>query len=109
MIDKFFNTEADRDLWLKLDAERQINWEKNLTYFDKESGTYKPTQQALHHRSMDEALEISRRALDYDIKHGVQRFTLEDFLILSQEELNDKRNNQLKTECFKQVLNIFII
>lgn len=104
MIDTFFNTEADRDLWLKLDAERQINWEKSLTYFDKASGTHKPTNQARNPRSMEEALRIARVALDYDIKHGVQRFTLEDFLTCTQEELNDKRNNQFK-EIIKKLQN----
>ncbi len=104
MIDTFFNTETDRDLWLKLDAERQINWEKSLTYFDKASGTYKPTQQALHHRSMEDTLRIARNHLDYDIKNGVQRFTLEDFLTCTQEELNTMRNNQIK-EIIKVHLN----
>lgn len=91
-IDIFFNTESDRDLWLKLNAEHQIAWEKSLTYFDKGTQTYKPTQQALNPRSIDSALQIARNQLDYDIKTGVLRHTLEDYLTLSFEELEEKRN-----------------
>ena len=53
----FFKTDSERELWIKLNAERQIEWEKGLKYFDKESQTYKPTHQALNHRSMEEALK----------------------------------------------------
>jgi len=96
MIDTFFNTEADRDLWLRLNSERQIEWEKNLTYFDKVTGTYKPTMQALNVRSMEIAMEISRTQLDYDIKNGILRFTLEDLLTKSRDELEEQRNEQVR-------------
>jgi len=36
-----FKTDSERELWIKLNAERQIEWEKGLTYFDKETQTYK--------------------------------------------------------------------
>lgn len=91
MVDIFFKTEADRDLWLKLNAEHQIAWEKSLTYFDKETQTHKPTQQALNHRSMESALKVARNQLDYDVKKGVLRYTLEEYLTLSFEELEKKR------------------
>ena len=51
---------------LRLNAERQINHEKGLTYFDKETQTHKPTLQALNPRTMCEALKISRNQLEYD-------------------------------------------
>lgn len=91
MIDKFFKTEADRDLWLKLNAEHQIAWEKSLTYFDKATQTHKPTLQALNPRSIESALQVARNQLDYDIGKGVLRYTLEDYLTLSFEELEEKR------------------
>lgn len=101
MVDTFFNTEADRDLWLKLCAEHQIAWEKGLTYFDKESGTHKPTLQALNHRTMDTALEIARRQLNYDIKTGKLRFTLEDYLLKTGEELEAIRLKRHQEWCKK--------
>lgn len=92
MIDTFFKSEADRDLWLRLNAEHQIAWEKSLTYFDKTTQTHKPTQQALNPRSMNSALQVARNQLDYDIKSGVLRYTLEDYLTLSFDELEEKGN-----------------
>nr|WP_298655889.1 hypothetical protein [uncultured Flavobacterium sp.] len=97
-IDTFFNSEADRDLWLKLNAEYQIEWEKNLTYFDRFTGTYKPTQQALHPRTMETALQIAKNQLEYDIKKGFLRVTLEEYLTLSYkqiEELKIKQHQEL--------------
>lgn len=54
MIDTFFNTESDRDLWLKLNSERQIEWEKNLTWFNSKTVKHEPTLQALNHRTGNE-------------------------------------------------------
>lgn len=36
MESKFFKTYSERELWIKLNAERQIECEKGLTFFDKE-------------------------------------------------------------------------
>lgn len=82
-----FKSESDRQLYIKLNAERQIEWEKGLTYFDKESNSYKPTLQALNHRSMEEAIEISIRQVEYDEKKGVLRYSMEELLTLNREEL----------------------
>jgi len=84
---KLFNSEADRELWIKLNAERQIEWEKNLTYFDSELQTHKPTLQALNPRSMEEALRISRNQCEYDEKEGKLRYSLEELLLLDQNVL----------------------
>lgn len=89
VIDNFFNNEADRDLWLKLNAEHQIEWEKSLTWFDSESQTYKPTRQAMNPRSMEAALTVARNQLDCDIEKGVLRKTLEDYLTKDFESLNE--------------------
>ena len=89
---KFFKSNADRELWINLNAERQIELEKSLTYFNKISGKHEPTQQALHHRSMETALEISKNQLDYDEKNKkAPRYTLEELLLLNQKELEDIR------------------
>ncbi len=90
-----FKSEEDRNLWIKLNAERQIEWEKGLKYFDKESGTHKPTQQALNHRTMEEALEVSKNQLEYDEKVGKLRFSLEELSTLQIHDLNaiDNKNN----------------
>ncbi len=89
-----FKSEEDRNLWIKLNAERQIEWEKGLTYFDKESGTYKPTQQALNHRTMEGALEVSKNQLEFDEKAGKLRYSLEDLLVLNIDQLNDIDNKR---------------
>lgn len=84
-----FNSEADKNLWIKLNAERQIDWEKGLTYFDRATQTHKPTFQALHPRSMEEALRISRNQCEYDESVGKLRFSLEELLTLDIEGLNE--------------------
>lgn len=90
MKNKFFKTESERELWIKLNAERQIEWERGLTYFDKKTQTYKPTLQALYPRTMDEALEISRNQLEYDEQNKDKpRYSLEEMLTLDIKGLNE--------------------
>ena len=84
---KLFKSKTDRELWIKLNAERQIEWEKGLTYFDKISQTNKPTLQALNPRTMDEALEISKRQCKHDENEGKLRYTMEELLTLNREAL----------------------
>ena len=88
---KLFKSDPDRELWIKLNAQHQIEWEKNLTYFDKETKTDKPTLQALNPRSMETALEISRGQLEYDEKEGKLRHSLEDLLTLDLGALEEIR------------------
>ena len=95
-----FKSEADRNLWIKLNAEHQIDWEKNITYFDKESGEHKPTHQALNPRSMEDAIEIAKNQLAYDEKEGKLRYTLEEYLTLNRESLEAIRLKQYQ-ETFK--------
>ena len=92
----FFNSDSDRELWIRLNAQRQVEWEKNLKYFDRKSKTYKPTLQALNPRTMEEALEISRRQLEYDERVGKLRFSLEELSSLSFKELDkiQQQNHQ---------------
>jgi len=84
---KLFNSDKDRELWIRLNAERQIEWEKGLTYFDKKSGEYKPTQQALHPRTMEGALRCSRNQCEYDEGKGKLRYTFDQLLTLDREGL----------------------
>jgi hypothetical protein len=58
-----FETEEEREDWLIADANRQIEWEKGLTYFNKETGKNEPTEQALHHRTFEEAYKIAEHSL----------------------------------------------
>lgn len=92
MDNKLFNSEKDRELWIKLNAERQIEWEKGLTYFDIKTQTHKPTQQALHPRTMEEAIEISKTQLERDEINGKLRYSLEQLLTLNREELLEVDN-----------------
>ena len=97
---KFFNNEAERHLWLRLNAEHQIAWEKGLTYFDQETQTHKPTSQALNPRTIDGALEVAENQSAYDEKNGKLRHTLEDYLTKDTELLNEDTQKRLK-EFFK--------
>ena len=99
--ESLFNSNEDRELWIRLNAERQIEWEKGLTYFDKQTNTYKPTQQALHPRSMEVALEISRRQCEHDEKEGKLRYSLEELLLLDQLELNKIGQKRHQEWCKK--------
>lgn len=106
MGNKFFKTESERELWIKLNAERQIEWEKGLTYFDKETQTYKPTLQALNPRSMEQALIVARNQLEYDEeKCEKPRYTLEELLTLDREGLLqiDKKRHQKWIEKFESL------
>lgn len=85
---KLFKSSSDRELWIKLNAERQIEWEKGLTYFNLKEQRHLPTLQALNPRSMESALEISRRQCRYDEGRGELRFSLEELLTLDINGLN---------------------
>jgi len=98
---EFFKSLEDRNLWIKLTAEYQIAWEKNLKYFDKHSNSFKPTLQALNPRSMEEALEISQSQLEYDEKNGNLRFTLEELLLLNIKELTAITQKRHQEWCEK--------
>lgn len=99
-MSQLFNSDSDRELWIKLNAERQIEWEKGLVYFDSSTQTYKPTQQALNPRCMEQALVVARNQCEYDEKKGKLRYTIEELLTCSREELieiqqKDYRENWL--------------
>ncbi len=96
-----FNSEKDRDLWIKLNAERQIKWEMGLTYFNKETGKDEPTLQALNPRNMEEAIRISKNQLDFDEKEGKLRFTLEELLTLDIKDLTKIQDKQHQEWCRK--------
>jgi len=99
----FFNSESDRSLWIRLNAERQIEWEKSLTYWDVNEQCHKPTMQARHPRTMEMALSIAENQLRVDEESGNLRFTLEQLLSLDQEEIT-----KLQTDhCFGPFLKVF--
>jgi hypothetical protein len=108
MIKNFFKTDSERELWIKLNAERQIEWEKGLKYFDTKSQTYKPTHQALNHRSMEEALRISRGQLRVDEEtKDKPRYSLEELLTLTIDKLNEIQKSHHLEWCkkFKKIRN----
>ncbi len=84
-----FRSNEDRELWIKLNAERQISWEKNLTYWDDKEKKHKPTHQALNPRTMEEAMEISRNQCKHDEKEGKLRYSMEELLLKDIDELTD--------------------
>ncbi len=104
-MNTFFNSKTDRELWIRLNAERQIEWEKSLTYFNFKTGKNEPTLQALNPRSIEEALEISKNQLEYDEKIGKLRHTLAELLTLNNDELIAVRKQQF--EDFTKKLGSF--
>jgi hypothetical protein len=87
-----FKSQADRELWIKLNAERQIEFDKNCFTSDG-----KPYSNALYPRSMEEALIISRNQCEYDEKEGKLRFTLSELLTLDYsglKNISDKKHMQ---------------
>lgn len=93
----FFNSNNDRELWIKLNAERQILFDKNC--YDEKTG--KPYSNALNPRTMEQALEISRRQLEYDEKKGKLRYSLEELLLLDYKGLKSIADKKHKEWCDK--------
>jgi hypothetical protein len=102
--ERFFNSEEERDLWLRLIAEEQIQWEKNL----RTPNGQIPTQ-ARYPRSLDSALDIANIQLIYDmlmrakleLEHGYLRDTIEEMIENGKSEFA----KQLKRE---RKLNILL-
>lgn len=76
---KFFKSEEDRNLWIRLNAERIQYSHKKLNKIDEDLGAIdKPYSH----------LWVSNNQLDYDEqKREVPRFSLEELSSLSMEEL----------------------
>lgn len=70
---KLFNSNTERELWIKLNAEKQIEWEKSL---------------ALCPKTVEIALKTARNQCEYDENEGKLRFSLENLLSLNCVELN---------------------
>ena len=103
-----FKSEEERNRYIEINAQRQIDWEKGLTYFDKVSGTNKLTLQALNPRSMEEAMEISIRQVEYDEKKGVLRYSVEDLFnavdnLAEFSNIEHKRYHDNWVEEFKKL------
>lgn len=96
---KLFNSESDRELWIRLNAERQIEWEKGLRYFDTRSQTYKPTLQALNPRTIEQAMIISKNQCEYDEQQGELRYTMEQLLTMDIKELTEIGNQRHQKWC----------
>jgi hypothetical protein len=98
MIDKVknfgeFNSNNDRELWIKLNAERLILFDKNC--YDEKTG--KPYSNALNPRTMEQALEIVVLLTNTSI-YLVSHHTLIVFLILLDYEglksIADKKHKE---------------
>lgn len=97
-----FNKESDRNLWIRLNAEHQIDWEKSLKWFNPKTGKYEPTQQALNPRTMENALKVAENQLICDERRGKLRFTLEELLTLSTDELDTIYRDGIKQLFIEQ-------
>lgn len=95
--ESFFNSNSDRELWIKLNAERQILFDKNC--YDEKNG--KPYSNVINPRTMEQALEISRRQLEQDEKNGKLRYSLEELLSLDYEGFKSISDKKHKSWCKK--------
>lgn len=93
--------EQDKQLWIKLNAQHQISWESGLTWFNKATNKYEPTQQAIHPRSIEIAMDISAKQYEHDVSHGKLRFTLEELLTLDTLALNEISATQHQDWCMR--------
>lgn len=87
MNSKFFDSEKDRNLWIKLNAERIQYMDFVVTNEKKDLGDinipYSP-------------MWISKNQLEYDEKNSNKlRFTLEEFLLMSDKELFEHNFNNI--------------
>lgn len=76
MEKKLFKNKKERDIWIKLNAERIIDFNKNSIYSNKDNVP-----------SMEEAMEISERQLLRDEEKGKLRYSLEELLTLDYLDL----------------------
>lgn len=90
-----FNSNEDRELYIKLNAERMIEFDKNCF-----APNGMPYSNALHPRSMDEAMINSRDQVEYDEKKGKLRYSLEELILLDYDALEAIRLKQHR-EFFK--------
>ena len=80
MASKFFKTDAERDLWIKLNAERISYYNRTVL---KENVQDLGSVDKLH-----SCMYISNNQLDYDeTESNKPRFSLEELLSLSDEEI----------------------
>ena len=86
---KFFKSEAERNLWIKLNAEfgRQfqinVNHQPPFDIYEKVNGI--------------SDIDVATNQLEYDENHGSLRVTLEQLLTFSYEEFETNlRNNHRK-------------
>ena len=100
----FFPTIKHKALYLHLNSLRQIEWEKGLTYIDKD-GNKKPTLQALNPRSYEDAMQVSINQLEYDMKAGHLRYSLEQMFAFNMDEFAaiNLQNHQTWVEKFKSL------
>ena len=89
---KFFKSEADRNLWLKLNAEYQIEGDKRSD-----------CSNALHPRTMEEALQVAKNQLEYDESVGKLRVTLEEYLTLEYSDIRKIRKRGI-VEMFQKAM-----
>jgi hypothetical protein len=87
---KFFKKESDRNLWIKLNAERIMFMSLVVGDTNVELGDINTPYSPMW---------ISKNQLEYDEKHEDNlRFTLEQFLTMTDKELFDFNFNKICSE-----------
>jgi hypothetical protein len=102
---QFFPTLKHKNIYIALNSQRQIDWEKSLTYIHPTTGKATPTLQALNPRSYVEAVEISIRQIKYDQEKGKLRYSIEEMFRYDMAELNAIQSgiHQEWVEKFKSI------
>lgn len=82
MKEKLFNSDSDRELWIRLNAQNQMELDN--------------INNAKIKRTMNEALIIARSQCEFDEEVGKLRYTLADLLLLDEEVLSKIRMENSK-------------
>lgn len=96
MNSKFFNNEKDRNLWIKLNAERIQYMDFVVTNEKKDLGDINTPYSPMW---------ISKNQLEYDENNSNElRFTLEQFLLMSDKELFEYNFNNICSGLLEESL-----
>lgn len=97
MHSPLFKSDKERQLWIKLNAERQILFDTNS--FDQQTGN--PLLNKISPRSLEQALKISKNQLEFDEKRQQLRYTLEELILLNYQQLKTISNAAHRQWCIK--------
>ena len=92
-MNKFFKSEADRNLWIKLKAEFGRQFQVNVNH--------QPMRDIYEKVNGISDIDVATNQLEYDEKHGHLRITLEQLLTFSYNEFEEHLRYNHRKWCEK--------